>query len=171
MVPLIVSILAALGAGSVVGHWVAGGKDRRAARATALERLGAVEEARWVEKGRDEDHTRFRTAARQLEAAALIARVPRRAVILYLQYAEAALTSVHQEIEDRGGDPYRQVGISVGSDEVVAQAASVVSRAAWSSPTTRWVWLRWRLRRVRRKARFREPWFLSAVEDVQRRTK
>jgi hypothetical protein len=35
--------------------------------------------------------------------------------------------------------------------DVVLDAAEIVSKAAWSSPATRWLWLRWRLRRVGRK--------------------
>ena len=43
----IVSLIGALGIGSMLGQWASGSKDRRTARAAVLKEIAAVERARW----------------------------------------------------------------------------------------------------------------------------
>ena len=86
----IVALIGALGFGSVIGQWFGAGKELRAARAAVLKALEAVESARWgigedgtANKGRSE-------AIRELQTAALIARIPRAVIRTYAQLATAA---------------------------------------------------------------------------------
>lgn len=147
----IVALLGALGAGSVIGQWFAASKDRKTARAAVLKELAAVEEARWASGNPEKDATQFQAAIRQLETAALIGRVPRIAVLPYVQLAAAALWTTQERVEERGFDPeaaYLDAAMAV----LVLDAAEIVSMAAWTSPWTRWIWLRRRLRRSARNA-------------------
>ena len=139
----IISLIAALGIGSLIGQWYTASKDRRTARAAVLKELAAVEKA-WPAA----DSPRLSDAIRQLEIAALVARVPRAAVLPYVQLATAGLWIVQDEIELRDSPP--EVGLAIDVAYAVLDAAEIVSKAAWSSPATRWVWLRWRIRRLGR---------------------
>jgi hypothetical protein len=153
VVPLVVSVLGALGIASIVSQWFSSGKDRRAARAAVLSHLGAVEAGRWANLDDDlgEQYVRLRAAIRELETAALIARVPRRPVVLYAQLALAAFWHTRGELE-KYEEPEAS-SLPTEYSNIVHSAAELVSRAAWSSPATRWVWLRWRQRRVARRLR------------------
>jgi hypothetical protein len=73
----IVSLIGALGIGSVIGQWFTASKDRKTARAAVLKELALVEEARWYQDGPETDSPKLSIAIRQLETAALIGRVPR----------------------------------------------------------------------------------------------
>jgi hypothetical protein len=150
ILPLIASVLGALGIGSVIGQWIAGGKDRRAARAAVLEKLQAVEVARWLtdDKSEAEENMRLRAAGRELEIAALVARVPRAAVIPYVQLAPAGLWILHGKIEH--GEHPDDAWIQQDMSDAVRDAAEIVSKAAWSSRPARRLWLPWRLRATRR---------------------
>ncbi len=146
----IISLIAALGIGSLIGQWYTASKDRRTARAAVLKELAAVEEARWrYLDASAADSPRLSDAIRQLEIAALVARVPRAAVLPYVQLATAGLWIVQDEIELRDSPP-EEVGLAIDVAYAVLDAAEIVSKAAWSSPATRWVWLRWRIRRLGR---------------------
>lgn len=149
MIPLVVSVLGALGIGSVFGQWTAGSKDRRATRAAVLDKLRRVEVLRWPETGADAEGPALLAAIRDLETAALVARIPRAAVLQYGQLAVAGLWTMHNDIELRG---IEYIGLDTPASNVVAAAAGIVSRAAWSTPATRWLWLRRSLRRVRTAA-------------------
>jgi hypothetical protein len=132
----------------------AAGKDRRAARAAVLTELGVIETARWADPREDVDtqYRQLRAAIRQLQTAALIAQVPRRPVVLYSQFALAAFWYIRGEIEKVRGDP-DLIGLPTGFYDTVYDAADMVSKAAWSSPATRWLWLPWRHLRLDRRAR------------------
>jgi hypothetical protein len=140
VIPLVVSVLGALGVGSLIGQWVAGGKDRRAARAAVLDKLGAVEAARWYGTDRGADSEKLVAAVRELETAALIARVPRAAVVPYAQLAVAGLWHMHNEVERH--DDEERAGLDLSISDAIHDAAEVVSRSAWSAPAIRWLWLR-----------------------------
>lgn len=166
-VPLVVSVLGALGVGSVIGQWFAGGKDRRAARADVLAKLGEVEQARWYEDGPDTDGPRLLAATRALETSALIARVPRTAVLPYAQMATAGLWAMQNDVEVRG-DP-EWVGLEVGVADVITGAAEIVSRAAWSSPVLRWLWLGHALRANQRQTKaLTSRKFTTSLEQARR---
>jgi hypothetical protein len=86
-VATLTSIAGAIGVGSILGGWVTGSKDRRSVRAAALAALGSVERARWAESC---DFPAFRQTTRDLETAALLARIPRAVVREYLILAMVA---------------------------------------------------------------------------------
>lgn len=156
VIPLIVSLLGAFGVGSLIVQWAAGGKDRRAARAAVLTELAAVESARWNLDPSASDGPRLPEAIRRLETAALIARVPRSAVIPYAQLAHAGFVLLQDELELRG-EPEFVTGIDADVADLVINAAEIVSRAAWATPATRWTWLPDRVRQLNRQ--------VNAIED------
>ncbi|MHA6626250.1 hypothetical protein ACU61A_12515 [Pseudonocardia sichuanensis] len=167
IIPLVVSVLGALGIGSVIGQWVAGGKDRRAARAAVLDKLGAVEAARWFGSDRTADSEKLVAAIRELETAALVARVPRAAVVPYAQLAAAGLWYMHDEVERTGDDDYAAISMPVS--DTIAGAAEVVSRAAWSTPAVRWFWFSRALRTNRRAIdAIDEERFLRSLDYARR---
>ncbi|MDN5929605.1 MAG: hypothetical protein L0I24_00820 [Pseudonocardia sp.] len=142
-VPLIVSIVGALGVGGLIGQWYASGKDRRAARAALLTCLGDVEDARSHRDGWAIDNPRLSQAIRKLETAALIANVPRSVVVPYAQLATAGLWHTEYEV-NLAGDP-EAASLPPAMAEATRNAAAIVSRAVWSTPATRWWWLSYRL--------------------------
>jgi hypothetical protein len=153
VVPLVVSVLGALGIASIISQWFAAGKDRRSARAAVLTELAAVEAARWARVREEEaaEHTKFQEAIRQLQTAALIARVPRRPVVLYAQLAMVSLWYTRAQV-----DKYGEPEASFLPDDfafVVRETAEMISRAAWTSPATRWIWLPLRQRHIARQLR------------------
>ncbi|MPZ65666.1 MAG: hypothetical protein GEU83_09180 [Pseudonocardiaceae bacterium] len=85
--------------------------ERRAARGQVRERLAEVEALRWE----DESYLDFRKAVAALEAAAIIARVPRAAVRSYLKTAEAARQTSETYPEGPDGEP-----ITLLADEELA---------------------------------------------------
>jgi hypothetical protein len=66
-VSTIVSLIGALGLGSVLGQWIGAGKDRRTARAAVLKEHAVVENARWYQEDAAADTTRLEEAIRALE--------------------------------------------------------------------------------------------------------
>jgi hypothetical protein len=84
------SLLAALGAGSVIGNWFGGGRSRREVRSAVLKAIAATETERWTDDPNSADYEDLLSAIRDLETTALIARIPRRAVRHYLIFAYAA---------------------------------------------------------------------------------
>jgi hypothetical protein len=168
IIPLVVSVLGALGVGSVIGQWVAGGKDRRAARAAVLDKLGAVEAVRWYEGDRTADSEKLVAAIRELETAALVARVPRAAVVPYAQLAAGGLWYMHDEVERTGGDD-DMAALSWPVSDAIHGAAEIVSRAAWSPPAIRLFWLRGALWKNRRAVKaIDESRFVRALDYSRR---
>jgi hypothetical protein len=166
--PLVVSVLGVLGVGTIIGQWFAGGKDRRAARAAVLAELGEVEAARWA-RGDDEsaERTAFQTAIRQLQTAALIARLPRRPVVLYSQLALVSLWYTRSQL-DLYDDPEAS-GLPGDFALIVREAAEMISKAAWASPATRWIWLPRRQRQVAGRAQAIEhPELARFIADAPR---
>ncbi|ALL79331.1 hypothetical protein AD006_28955 (plasmid) [Pseudonocardia sp. EC080610-09] len=151
LVPLVVSVLGALSVGSLILQWAASGKDRRAARAEVLRALGAVEAARWKFSERDA-YQNLRDAIRDLETAALLARVPRRVLIPYSELSIASLWWLMEE-----ADLTEPVGLDLHISDAVHDAAEIVSRATWETPATRWAWLETRLTRLEQS--------VAAVDD------
>lgn len=139
----VTTLATALGVGGIIGQWYGAGKDRRTARAAVLQELAAVERARWWTVEHGADWSKLELTIRNLQSAALIARVPRSAVMPYSQLATAAFQASCDEAEERGDPDY--AGIPTEIADAVREAAEVVSRAAWSPPATRWLWLHMRL--------------------------
>lgn len=163
-----ISLVAALGVGSLIVQWYGAGKDRRTARGGVLKALSAVESARWYSSDRD-THRELVDAIRELETAALIARVPRPFVRAYAQLAVAASWASRNNAEQHGGDEEGS-GISLDLSDVVLEAADLVSRAAWSSRLMRYAWLRRQLRILRRHIdELARPDDRAAIESARRR--
>lgn len=133
------SVVGALGVGSVAGQFVGGSRDRRQSRAAVLAALSDVESARWVS---GESTKGFIAAARDLQTAALIARLPRDPVHEYVALAQAAWW---QSVADAEDNPGREFVGSVDGflAEAVEAAARGIAGMAWSSRLRRrWIWRR-----------------------------
>ena len=83
----VASLLGAVGLGSVATKYLDATVERRKLRASALSALARVESERWVD---DSERVEFVAAARDLEIACMLARIPRAATDEYLVYARAA---------------------------------------------------------------------------------
>jgi hypothetical protein len=97
-------IIGALGIGSLATQYLMAARSRRELRGAVLKELTAVERARWVGSAGCGDWREFRTALHSVETAALVARIPRRAVQHYLVFAQAARWLSEESFEERGGD-------------------------------------------------------------------
>lgn len=87
----VVALVGALGLGSTLGQYVSSSKDRRETRANALSALADTEAARWLlEPGERIPAQQLDTSIHKLQAAALVARIPREAVQEYAMLARAA---------------------------------------------------------------------------------
>lgn len=157
----VVSLVGVLGIGSIAGQYLAGGGQRRQTRAEVLRALGQVEAARWAGTGKPE--VPFRQAARDLDTTALLARLPRVAVVHYKELAQAGLWVSTDNWED-DPDPEYGGGIDGRFADIIQEAASEVSHLAWSP---------WRSRvRLNRRIRSREE-RAKAIDDttIQRELK
>jgi hypothetical protein len=146
--PTVVSLLGALGVGSAIGQYVGAGRARREVRSAVLKQLAAVEENRWAYGPGHVDFMAFRASIRSLEAAALVARVPRRGVEHYVVLAQAARWITEENFEEGGGD--EDVGGWLAPDfgQLVSEAARTVSNVAWS-PWWKRIGLSRRLKKLR----------------------
>lgn len=152
----IVSLAGALGIGSILGQLVASGKDRRSARAAVLQAVNDVETARWAPIVKGEPS--FTRAGHALRGAALVARIPREPVRLYLLLAEAAHWESLEDFE-QSHDP--EFGGNIGAElsEVVRDAGRVLVAAIWSPPGLRWLRSRRGVSRVQAR--------VAAIKDKQ----
>lgn len=82
----VASTLGAAVIGGLIAPQLMQAKERRAARAAVREKIADVEALRWE----DEPYRDFQRAVSALEAAAILARLPRKAVRSYLNAADAA---------------------------------------------------------------------------------
>jgi hypothetical protein len=135
-IPLLTSILTAVGAGSLITSWASGAKDRRSARAGALEAFAAVEAARW---NVEDPGLELQSIVRKFETAALIARLPRQAVGRYVRLALACLYALHDEAERTGQTEW--VGLNSDTADLVGDAAGLMSDVIWSNSLLRGLWL------------------------------
>jgi hypothetical protein len=105
--------------------------DRRNRRATVLDQLATVEEARWAsqELSSDVARSRFETAVRNLRAAALVAGARRSVVDRYIILAAVAMQAAEQSLEESGGA--EAAGIPSGLAELVRNAARIVVDNQW----------------------------------------
>ncbi len=146
-----VPLLSALGAAGVVGTWVGGGRARREVRSAILTAIANTESERWAEDPDGSGYPRFVAALRELETAALIARVPKGAVHHYVVLAEAARNLSDDAVEFFPGDTSFWGPIDGYFDTLVRDSAAVLTRLAWN-PCRGRLKLRWSLRRLRARA-------------------
>lgn len=100
---VIVSLVGALGLGSIIERLVGGGRQRRELRAQVLAALAECERVRWVTLPRDQEADRFGAAMSSFEVAALVARVPRSVVGQYSALSWAAYSLSFADAERRDG--------------------------------------------------------------------
>lgn len=143
----IVSIAGALGIGSLLGQWIAGSKDRRQVRANALAALAEVESARWANA--DDYQTSAKTFTRyvrELQAAALIARLPREVTRTYLALARLGRWLSVDDVEREEIDPEYAGGINADIADIIRDGARLMSDAVWAPAP-------WRHIRISRRVR------------------
>ena len=118
----------------MIGNYIGGGRARREVRGAVLKAIEATETTRWAPT----IYREFRTAYREVETAALIARVPRAAVRHYLVLAEAGLKLSDDSYEERDGDEEMGAGgIDGYFADVIQEAAEMITRLAWRPWLTR----------------------------------
>lgn len=129
----LISLFGALGIGSILGQYLGTAPERRSTRAAVLKALASVESARWAD-GQEADPS-FVECARDLESAALIARLPRRAIAQYLALAYAAFWLSRENYEQDPGHEYSG-GINAQFADVVRASAALVTALAWKPLST-----------------------------------
>ena len=80
----------------------------------------------------------FRDAVRELEIAALLARIPRRPVRIYLVLAQTAYWESKQDYEESGGAP-ESGGVDVALAQLTRAGAGLVIEAIWAARLLRWL--------------------------------
>ncbi|MCB2175189.1 MAG: hypothetical protein KQH57_05240 [Actinomycetales bacterium] len=123
----IAALLAAFGFGSLGAAAIGRAREQRGARARVLGALHEVERRRWY----DPDGEPFVAAVMELQAAALVARVPRRLVENYIVAARVAYGLSHDNWEERGGDDEFAAGIASDVANVARMMSRVVADAIW----------------------------------------
>lgn len=149
VIPLIISVLTAVGFSSLLSQWASGAKDRQIARAAALDALRKVEEERWFGSG--SDSTTFKAAIRELETSMLLACVPAAPVALYVALASAAHGATRSDYEE---DPQPDGGtLSRSLSDYVKRTARIILRYIWSPRGLHRIPDRIKLRYVKYKAK------------------
>lgn len=164
---IVATLVGGLGVGSTISTYLTSGRSRREVKGAVLEKLSSVEAARWAGPSDPVPFSDFIAACRALETAALIARVPRRALLHYLKYAHAARLNSEANWERYGEE---EVGgfISNGISEAVRDSAETLTQVVWS-PWSR-VGLRWRLASDSTKIfRFSDKEDREYIENAQKR--
>lgn len=124
----LVSLAGALGLGSVLGQFLMAGGQRRQTRAEVLRALGDVESSRWA--GDEKPAMPFSVAMRELDTAALLARVPREAVVHYKLLAQAGFWASVESWEQYP-DPEFGGGIETDLATIIREAAAEISSLVW----------------------------------------
>lgn len=144
--PEILSAAGTLGIGAVVVQLVAGGRDRRSARASVLAAMSEVERLRWAPS----DPVEWQAAVRAAQTSALIARIPRAEVARYLLLAQAGRMAGYDSIDrgacDRDGEPVGSIDGDLGS--AIRCSFQELTTSVWRSAGARWVGARRRRRAV-----------------------
>ncbi|WP_100514693.1 hypothetical protein [Mycobacteroides abscessus] len=133
----VVSLLGAVGAGSVIGNWFGGSRSRRELRSGVLNAIAVTETKRWASDPDSSDFGDFVTAIRDLETAALIARMPRQAVHHYVVFARAARLLSDDNVEYLPGEEDFWGPIDGYFDTLVRDFAEVLTRLVWRPWWTR----------------------------------
>ncbi|SFG72483.1 hypothetical protein [Amycolatopsis regifaucium] len=121
---VLTSLIAAL-IGGAVSPQVTQAKDRRAARAAVREKVAEVDALGW----HDEPYPDFRRAVAALEAAAILAGVPRSKVLRFTQAVIEARNSSETYDEGPDGEPLTVRGTA--EEEAMRGAIEDLSRSLW----------------------------------------
>lgn len=124
----LISLLGVLGLGSVLTQFLMAGGQRRQTRAEVLRAIGDVESTRWA--GGEEPSAPLHVTMRELDTAALLARVPREAVVHYKVLAQAGYWASVDSWEEYP-DPEFGGGIDSKFATIIREAASELSSLVW----------------------------------------
>ena len=127
-VATVTGIVGALGAGSVIGSYVAGGKDRRLSRAAVLKSIETLELERWGPV----TWLDFRLHSIELLSAALVAQLPRELVMEYVVLARTAAELSDDNYRQSPPDDKTANGIDGHVSDMVRDGARLVTAVAWS---------------------------------------
>lgn len=146
----VTSIIGALGIGSFIGQYLIGSQQRRQLRSDVLRCLSNTEKNRWAgPASTDPKRAEFNESIRELETAALIARVPRKTLVTYMRLAIAARGM--SEIGVAEGMGYEEDGgINAVFADIVRDSAAHVTHSLWS-PWIAGITAPRRLRELRRR--------------------
>lgn len=126
------SIIGALGIGSFIGQYLIGSQQRRQLRSEVLRQLASTEASRWNgTSSTDASRRQFDDSVRELVTAAIIARVPRKPLMLYLELATAARNMSDEDVDANPGQDEAGV-IHPGLNRCVRDAATALSGLMWS---------------------------------------
>lgn len=143
------SIIGALGIGSFAGQYLIGSQQRRQLRSEVLRHLASTERTRWAGAlSSDPSFQQFKDSIRELETAAIIARVPRRPLRLYIQLATAAR-------------------LMTALSRCVRSSAAQLSRLMWSPWLAR-ACMKRRTDEIEREAQGLDDSVVSAVDRAKR---
>lgn len=129
----IASVIGALGIGSFAGQYLIGAQQRRQFRSEVLRQLAHTESSRWAN---EQQVPPFLESIRELETAALIARVPEKVVVHYKIFATTAWWLSRASWEEDSDEEYGG-GIDGHFADLVRGAANELSRSVWSPWTSR----------------------------------
>ena len=132
--PILLTVLSTLGIGTFIGQYLLGGQQRREVRSRVLSALEDVEGARFGGDG-GSTFREFRRTIQQLEASALVARIPRPAVEDYVFLATTAWRTCNPHPDDYYAPDEEPPWISRAFNSVVIEAAGDVARYVWHPVT------------------------------------
>lgn len=138
------TLLGGLGAGSIISQYANSGKARRELRSAVLEAIVRLEQERWAHEHDSADYPKYIAALRGLETAALVARIPRDAVLHYVVFADTARRLSEDEFREFDDDLWAGP-IDGYFDNLVRDSARLLTTLVWSpwrSKPTRWTKLR-----------------------------
>ncbi|MGU3651850.1 hypothetical protein [Mycolicibacterium sp. A43C] len=159
------SLLTALGVGGGVGQYIGASTARREVRSAFLNAVAAIEDTRFAKAPNGEDFPKFVDAVRELETAALIARIPEQAVHHYVVLARAAryYSGATVDYDPIDNDFYGDIDFVF--DAIVRDTARLLTTLAWSPWRTR-PKLRRRLSKIRQRVLKRIDEKRGLEEDV-----
>lgn len=162
----VASITGALGIGSFAGQYLIGSQQRRQLRSEVLRHLASTERTRWAgSSSADPSFQHFKDSVRELETAAIIARVPRRPLRLYIQLATAARLMSDDDVEQKDGQE-EAGGINTALGRCVRVSAAQLSRLMWSPWLAR-AGMKRRAHAIEREAQGLDAEVLSAVDRAK----
>ncbi|OZD06445.1 hypothetical protein CH275_09485 [Rhodococcus sp. 06-235-1A] len=163
----VASIIGALGIGSFAGQYLIGSQQRRQLRSEVLRHLANTERTRWAGAlSSDPSFQQFKDSIRELETAAIIARVPRRPLRLYIQLATAARLMSDDDVEEKDGQE-EAGGISTALSRCVRSSAAQLSRLMWSPWLAR-ACMKRRTNEIEREAQGLDEAVVSAVDRAKK---
>ncbi|MCZ4277744.1 hypothetical protein [Rhodococcoides yunnanense] len=125
-------IIGALGIGSFAGQYLIGSQQRRQLRSAVLRHLARTEDNRWNgTSSTDASRRQFDDSVRDLVTAAIVARVPRRPLMLYLELATAARNMSDEDVDANPAQDEAGI-IHPGLNRCVRAAATALSGLMWS---------------------------------------